>query len=294
MSVQASPTTDADLATRAGFDPDFLGTPVPLPAMSERLAADAATYDRDGQPDHELRYEHFSVVMSTSERFAIVTAVGIDGRKRLPIDRVADKWAFDPRLSRERQVGEALYKGNALDRGHLVRRLDPDWGETLAESQRANGDTFHFTNCTPQHERFNQGKDLWAGLEDYVLNNASGHLLRVVVFTGPVFAADDQSYRDVRIPRRFWKVVATRTADEALHATAYMLTQQQLAGLAPPTGDDWIYGPYRTFQTSVGTVERLTELDFGGLRDADPYKPAGRFAARPEDRELTALADLVL
>jgi endonuclease G len=34
-------------------------------------------------------------------------------------------------------------------------------------------DTFHFTNCCPQHERFNQGKNLWAGLEDYLLNRAA-------------------------------------------------------------------------------------------------------------------------
>jgi endonuclease G len=297
MSAPSSSTTatDQDLATRAGFDPDFLGTYVPLPAMSARLAADAVTYDRDGRPDHELRYEHFSLVLSAEHRFAIVTAVGVDGRRRLPIDRTSDNWDFDPRVPASAQVGEELYRDNALDRGHLVRRLDPDWGDTLAESQRANYDTFHFTNCTPQHARFNQGKQLWAGLEDYVLNNAADHRMRVVVFTGPVFSSEDREYRGVRIPRRFWKVVATVTGDAALHATAYMLSQQDLVGLAAPTGDDWIYGPYRTFQTSVVTVEGLTELDFGPLRAADPYQPvAGRFGARPEDRELGELTDMVL
>jgi endonuclease G len=299
MSVPVSSTTsaavDQDFSTRTGFDADFLGTRVPLPAMSERLAADAATYDRGGTPDRELRYEHFSLIMSTEHRFAIVTAVAVDGRRRLPIDRTNDKWDFDPRLPQPLQVGEELYTNNALDRGHLVRRLDPDWGDTLAESTRANFDTFHFTNCTPQHERFNQGKQLWAGLEDYVLNNASDHRMRVIVFTGPVFSADDKEYRGVRIPRRFWKVVATVTGDGALHATAYLLSQQDLVGLAAPTGDDWIYGPYKTFQTSVATVESLTELDFGPLRAADPYQPeAGRFGARAEDRELGELTDMVL
>jgi endonuclease G len=295
VSTTTTTTTDRGLATRRGFDADFLGTRVPLPAMSKRLAADAATYDHNGTPDHELRYEHFSLVMSIAHRFAIVTAVGIDGRRRLPIDRTNDNWDFDPRLPRAAQVGEELYTNNALDRGHLVRRLDPDWGDTLAESERANFDTFHFTNCTPQHERFNQGKQLWAGLEDYVLNNASDHRMRVIVFTGPVFSAKDKAYRGVRIPRRFWKVVATVTGDGALHATAYMLSQQDLVGRAAPTADDWIYGPYKTFQTSVATVERRTELHFGPLRAADPYRPhAGRFGARAEERELGELTDLVL
>jgi endonuclease G, mitochondrial len=297
MSVPVSSITavDQDLSTRTGFDPDFLGTHVALPAMSERLAADAATYERAGTPDHELRYEHFSLVMSTAHRFAIVTAVAIDGKRRLPIDRTNDNWDFDPRVPDAVQVGEELYKDNALDRGHLVRRLDPDWGDTLAESMRANFDTFHFTNCTPQHERFNQGKQLWAGLEDYVLNNAADHRMRVIVFTGPVFSTEDKEYRGVRIPRRYWKVVATVSTEGALHATAYMLSQQDLVGLAAPTGDDWVYGPYKTFQTSVGTVEGLTELDFGPLRAADPYRPeAGRFGARAEDRELGELTDMVL
>jgi len=296
MSVPVTTSAaDQDLTTRTGFDPEFLGVHVPLPALSERLAADAASYDRDGVPDHELRYEHFSLMMSTTHRFAIVTAVAVDGRRRLPIDRSNDSWAFDPRLPEGVQVGEELYANNDLDRGHLVRRLDPDWGDTLAESTRANFDTFHFTNCTPQHARFNQGKQLWAGLEDYVLNNAADHRLRVVVFTGPVFTAEDRSYRGVQIPRRFWKVVATVTSEAKLHATAYMLSQQDLVGLEAPGADDWVYGAYSTFQTSVATVEGLTELDFGALRDADPYVPAaGRFGARAEDRELTELTDLVL
>ena len=298
MSVPSRATaTDRDLTTRAGFDPDFLGTSVPLPAMSERLAADAVTFERDGRADHELRYEHFSLVLSASRRFARITAVGIDGRRRLPIDRTRDRWSFDPRIARELQVGEGLYLNNALDRGHLVRRQDPDWGDTLAESLRANQDTFHFTNCTPQHSAFNQGTDLWHGLEDYILNNASGHQLRVVVFTAPVLAEEDKVYRDVQIPRRFWKVVVTRTSDEQLHATAYILSQEELLDLraAAPPADDWIYGGYRTFQTSVAAIEALTELDFSPLREADPYVPAaGRFGARAEDRELAELTDMVL
>jgi endonuclease G len=298
MTAPVSPlTADQDLASRTGFDPDFLGARVPLPAMSERLAADAATFERDGRTDHELRYEHFSLVISRSRRFALITAVGVDGRRRLPIDRTRDKWSFDPRIAAGLQVGEGLYLNNALDRGHLVRRQDPDWGDTLAESLRANQDTFHFTNCTPQHSAFNQGTDLWHGLEDYILNNASGHQLRVVVFTAPVLAEDDKVYRDVQIPRRFWKIVVTRTSDEQLHATAYILSQEELLGLpiAAAPGDDWIYGAYRTFQTSVATIEALTELDFGPLREADPYVPAaGRFGARAEDRELAELTDMVL
>ena len=33
----------------------------------------------------------------------------------------------------------------------------------------ANDDTFHYTNSALQHSRMNQGKELWQGLENYIL-----------------------------------------------------------------------------------------------------------------------------
>jgi endonuclease G len=68
---------------------------------------------------------------------------------------------------------EAVYRDNDLDRGHLVRRLDPAWGASDAEARAANDDTFHFTNASPQHREFNAGQTLWAGLEDYLLSQAA-------------------------------------------------------------------------------------------------------------------------
>lgn len=68
--------------------------------------------------------------------------------------------------------------------GHLVRRKDPMRG---AEFEKANRDTFHFTNCSPQHENFNQSSNLWLILENYILNHATNYQRKVAVFTGPIF-----------------------------------------------------------------------------------------------------------
>lgn len=65
------------------------------------------------------------------------------------LKRERDRWFLDPRLAEDEQTGEAVYSNNALDRGHLVRRLDPAWGSSRTVAKRANNDTFHFTNCTP-------------------------------------------------------------------------------------------------------------------------------------------------
>jgi endonuclease G, mitochondrial len=109
-----------------------------------------------------LKYTHFSIVIRKSRRLAFYTAVNIDGAKLKNIERTRDKWYFDPRINQDYQAGPRLYSDNKLDRGHLVRRLDPVWGE-LAEN--GNLDTFHFTNCAPQHKLLNQ--KTWLELEDY-------------------------------------------------------------------------------------------------------------------------------
>ena len=251
-----------------GYEPDFLGPVVGLPRLTPEQLADAAPR-LDGR-GHVLEYVHFSVVMSQSRRLAYYTAVNIDGRKTKTIKRDDDVWYFDPRIAREHQAGPDLYDRNDLDRGHLVRRNDPVWGRPAAT---ANEDTFHFTNCAPQHKHLN--RRTWLGLEDYILNNADNHDLKVSVFTGPVFRADDMAYRGrYQLPAEFWKVVVMRKADRALSATAYLQTQKNLL-----EDLEFAYGAYRTYQVPVTRIEAITGLDFGTLRDHDPL--AGQESAAP-------------
>lgn len=102
---------------------------------------------------------------------------------------------LDPRVPAVAQAGEDLYADNDLDRGHLVRRLDPVWGpRKVAEQANEDTFTFTFTNAAPQVAKFNQSKALWDGLEDCVLRHAQSHRQRLSVLTGPVFATDDPTY----------------------------------------------------------------------------------------------------
>jgi endonuclease G len=264
----------------AGYDEAFLGEGyrVPPPVLAADLAADVAPL-RDG--GKLLRYTHFSVVMSKSRRLAFYTAVNVDGAQLEKVRRSGDKWYFDPRMDRKYQSGPELYESNDLDRGHLVRRLDPVWGERARE---ANEDTFHFTNCSPQHRQLNQ--KTWQNLEDYILRNAGRHTLKVSVFTGPVFRTDDLVYRgEFRIPAEFWKVVAMVRDDNELSVTAYLQTQKNLI-------DDleFAYGQYRTYQVPLTRIEDLTGLHFGELWKHDPIgrleATAGRAIERAEDIRL--------
>ena len=59
-------------------------------------------------------------------------------------------------------------RGN-FDKGHIVRRDDVAWGEDYDEVRRANGDTYHVTNCSPQVDAFNRSnlRGDWGKLENY-------------------------------------------------------------------------------------------------------------------------------
>lgn len=245
--------------TRSGFDRAFLAVDVPLPDT-----ADPAI--------EVLDYTHFSIGLHTGRRLAAWTAVNIDGTALVDVARSGgDDWHLDPRVQPSQQVGEELYRRNDLDRGHLVRRRDPVWGDR-ATAERANQDTFVYTNAAPQAAQFNQSKELWLGLEDYLLTAADAADVRLSVLTGCLFDPDDQRYRGVQLPRWFWKAAAWVQGGE-LHSTGYLLDQSpQLddIDLQGMTADqEPLLGPWRTYHVPVAGIADRTGLDLGSLPAAD-------------------------
>jgi endonuclease G len=284
---------DPDYSSRRGYDSEFLGSgehAVQLPVLPDKLVPLASTNSlAKKEPKYLLPYHHFTVVQNKERKLAFFTAVNIDGKLQQKPRRLDDRWFFDPRVPREEQTGEDVYEKNPLDLGHLVRRLDPAWGSTKQTAKLANDDTFHFTNCTPQHKDFNRNKTSWAGLEDYILKNAANLHFKVNVFTGPVLAKDDDVYDGVQLPRQFWKVVTMVKTDRSLSATAYLLSQEHLIeGLVPR--EAFAYGAYKTYQVPVTKVEKLSGLSFG-LVHADPLSTREVGVAT---KELDKPADMVL
>lgn len=269
----SEPTTPPDeFENREGFNTNFLdGWQIPLPNATGTHAADMRELRRGGE-GVELRYQHFSVIMSASRRLPMLTAVNINGKEARRLPRI-QTWSFDGRLNPEDQWGDELYANNALDRGHMVRREDPNWGE-YNEARLANVDTFHFTNSCPQIAGVNQ--QTWLGLENYVLLNAKADEMKVSVFTGPFFSENDLEYRGAKIPAAFWKVVAFVTEDGRPSATAYKVSQQEeLADF------EFVYGAYRTFQISIRQVMEQTKIDFSGLVDYDGFSQHETVSGQP-------------
>lgn len=266
--------TRESMADRKGYDEAFLGPPVPLPVPGGGVATVL------------LPYTHFSVVFRPDRRFAAATAVAIDGGRLVDIGRDND-WRFDPRLPENQQAGHPVYRDNPLDKGHMVRRLDPVWG-ARDEAVKANADTFHYTNAAPQMGVLNQSKELWLGLENFLLDHAATFDRKLSVFTGPVLHDSDPPYRGIKVPLRFWKVAAF-LQDGGLACTAYILDQTpdlsrdaaaRAAAEAARAGDPPPLGAYRTFQVPVADVARITGLGLGPLPAADRMPERARAAER--------------
>jgi endonuclease G len=291
-AVPAGPQSGADEAAHTlayyegytGYDPAFLGVAVPLPALSDEQRRNAAKNSQAAPEDDPtvLPYTHFSVVMNRRRQLAYYTVVNIDGGQIVELRRTRDRWFFDPRIAESEQIGEGLYQRNALDRGHLVRRLDPVWGQA---AQRGNDDSFHFTNCSPQHERFNQGQALWQGLENFILERADARDRRVSVFTGPVLDEADPVYKGVRLPLAFWKIIAYVRPGGELATAAYVLEQAALISDIPGLEAEFDAGAFRV---AIDHLVERTGLDFGYLKASELPLSADSLEAAQERVRLRA------
>ena len=196
-----------DYSNRPGFDPAFLGFDLPLPSLDNSVARQAATLADGGT---ELKYNHYSVIMNAARRIAFVSAVNVDVDARAQLGREgADTWSYDPRISKTIQTGPELYRNNPIDKGHLTRRQDGAWGDTQEDAQAGNDDTFHWTNCSPQHEVFNQSQKatsvgllLWGNLENHVTDQAKLNKRRIEALCAARLAAAGAVVRRRRRRRR--------------------------------------------------------------------------------------------
>ncbi|MBF6164939.1 DNA/RNA non-specific endonuclease [Streptomyces gardneri] len=261
LGITLTPPVADEVAVLAGYDPHFLASAVPLPEVDTELRPDVATA-LDGAD--VLHYTHFSLAMRRSRRFAIWVAWNIDGASMKKLSRKKIDFVKDPRLDAQAQVGNELYRDNRLDRGHLARRADLLWG-SLPEAAKANKDSFFYTNITPQMDDFNQSTrdGIWGRLEDAVFADVDVDDLKVSAFGGPVCTDDDREFRQVKIPREFWKVIAFEE-NGVLKARGFLLSQnlQQLEALE--------LDEFRVFQVPLTEIEQRARFRFPqALHDAD-------------------------
>ena len=277
--------TDKAFADSLGYDPQFLGSdlPVPLPKISNSFKGTLAINNDTKKTVNTnnktvFDYTHFSLAMHAERRLAAWTAVNITGGT-LKSSNASPGWRRDKRLPDSQQTLSEVYgkvpgKTVQIDRGHLVRRLDPVWGEQDV-ADRAAADTYHYTNAAPQEHVYNS--ETWGNLEDFVLARADERDHKVTIMTGPILRPDDSFYGEGlkggpwQIPWSFWKIAVFKRADGSSSVTGFIVEQ---SSTIRPIFEATRYNPYsveeaRVFQRPIALIEELTGLDFGKLRRMD-------------------------
>jgi endonuclease G len=271
---------DTNYANRKGYDPAFLdGHTIALP--KPKKASVLAPLKAGGD---ELKYEHYSVKIHKDRRMALFTATNVDGKSYLKILRktgapskpeATDVWYGDPRIDARYFIGADFYAATStyFDKGHLTRREDPTWGPASV-AVRANADTFHYTNCTPQNWFFNESTTIWQGIEQFVLEKGAVPTKnKLCVFQGPILDDNYAKMAEVLVPLEFWKLVVW-VGKAGLRAAAFKASQQDVIqhkrGDRPKTvkGKDYI----KTYRVPVKTIAAATGLDFGELAKHDTVR----------------------
>jgi endonuclease G len=295
LEAYKTPYIEKPYAGRKGFNVDFLGVRTLLPTVLKKAAIAAPM---KGTNEVVIPYENFSVVMHKTRRLAVYTAANVDwsSAARMPEPRPSadytrdglagltesddEQWINDERLDDQYQVPDFFYKadGGNFDKGHVVRRDDMCWGPSYNLLRRANGDTYHVTNCTPQVKEFNRApkfQGLWGLLENFI--QAQGKTEKYNVFAGPVLADDDRWFDGkeapgkvlrVQIPRAFWKVVVV-AKNGKLQVYGFLLEQDLSA--VPPGAEFQPTDKWRHRMISLKDLEaKLKILRFRkALHDAD-------------------------
>ncbi|MEN3325529.1 MAG: endonuclease mitochondrial [Acidobacteriota bacterium] len=264
-----------DYSDREGYKSDFLGEfDIPLPEI--QALQDILTFSEQNETRFVLRYQHFSVVMNARRRMCFFSAVNLNGKESRRSKR--GPWKTDPRIPKGTQIKDECY-GNPpkFSRGHMTRREDPAWGNEV-EADLGNDDSMHVTNTVPQMQPFNAG--IWLRLEDYALDHSREDKMSISVFTGPFFTKNDPVMYGVKIPTTFWKVIAF-IHDETgkLSATGYTISQRSYL-----QREEFTFGQHETAQVSIREIEQRAGLNFGPLREVDPFK-------RTTESVSTALTD---
>jgi endonuclease G len=286
--IEASIKFDQDYEARDGYNPTFLDDTgnilVPIPQVAPHRLEEIYTNEY-GEP-LILKYHHFELVMNKKRRLQMWSAVNVDysPERKIEGDRKSwgsDRWIPDPRIPANVQIFDAdFYKpaGN-IDRGHVVRREDNEWGDDRLEIEYANADTFHWTNCTPQHEAFNQStpgqynknyrrmEGTWGAFENHLQKSRRGPNTKATIIAGPILSDKDPTADfgkgPIQYPIRFFKIICVvdnGSEKPVLKVFGFIFSQENVVdefGI-----ERFSPGKFSQYQVPLTSIEEAAGLEF--------------------------------
>jgi hypothetical protein len=251
VGVEENPPGEEDLVidlwARAGYDPYFLGSRVPVPATSGRVALQAHL--------SPLHYCRFSILLSKASRTPVCVAANIGEERPFGLDRSLDlqglaRCRADPRV---RPTDQDLAPGN---RAYMVQPGDLMYGSTeetlraIADARLAPNQVRMAALGRGEGEPPEAMETVWQRMDAYLLRAGFSDRKRIAMFTG-VAGSGDGVFR--------WKVIAATNKKPAeLWSVAFTI------GAEPEKPGSSII-----LQLRVADLEARTGLSFGALPAVD-------------------------
>jgi endonuclease G len=276
---------EVDFNNCQGYDPMFLGVPVPMPQPKKAIKKQIA---RLQNKEIELKYFKYSVIFNAVTKMPLISAINVEGdaSKRLDNSKRSDDWLRDTRIDPECQLTDKFYAKSNFDKGHMSRFEDANWDDSEAAALRNGVYTCFYTNACPQVGDLNRAGGLWGKLEKAILEKGvkketDKKEARMIVFNGPIFNDDkDRIFKGVKIPMEFFKVIVWLNDDGKPRATAFKLSQETLV-------DDVKFDEsmrldqealdidkdvlFKNYQCSLKHLGKLTKIDFKALERFDTF-----------------------
>lgn len=285
LAMEKKLEDEIDFSGCTGFDEYFLGERTPLPRPNAALKKKLARLI-DNPDSYLIRYHHYTTAHHTIRKMPVFSAVNVSGLERFKLDR-KDVWYRDRRIDMDVQLTDAFYESSHMDKGHMTRREDAEWGDTKTFAKNAANMTCSYTNACPQVPALNRAifgyKGLWGMLELRILEKGvkkeDGEEAKICVYNGPFFADSDEVFKGIQIPVDFWKLVVWRNESGKLRSTGFKLSQAKLMGDVEfeRLAFDEIF---KEQSCSVKYIEKNTGLDFGVIANWDTF--SGGNADEPE------------
>lgn len=243
-------TTSVFETFATGYDPEFLGLSVPLPVLSEGRQANA---------EEPLPYLHYSLVMDTRRRFALVAAANLDRSQLAVLPGAGQALDLDPRLPTNAQPDPSWYRATMLDVAYLVTRNDVTWEMGANDTDASVADQLLnvYPNTAPLNPKLAQR---WRMVEDWIRAKHNPAAARVALLSGPLFRLGAPVGEP---PVALWKIAVSveQSQQQQSAKVGGLLVDAFLVELGPANllAAD---ADVEAFRTTVAKIAQLSGLSF--------------------------------
>ncbi|MGP3697584.1 DNA/RNA non-specific endonuclease [Rhodobacter sp. NSM] len=233
-----------------GYDPDFLGRPLPLPGLTPLV--EGATY----LGGEAVPYLHHSVIYDRLRPSSLISAVNFDRAAQLVLPATSTPIEPDPRLPPQLRPDPSRFDGGLVSVDYVDRAMiawgDFDKGDPVRAARMLDQSIQIHLNKAPVHPAT---ADAWSQVVSRIREIHNSSASRVSFFTGPIFRRGES-----KVPASLW-LIAVSLRDPVWVPKGEVRPFVAEAFLIPNRPDTPTEQPWH-FAITVDGIERATGLRF--------------------------------